>query len=86
MSAERLGGAATRAGTLRGSEVFEAGARTLGRTGYTVSPVGFGGYRVRDDSPAHRRALAEALRNGVNLVDLYEDIGTCPLPLDSFVF
>lgn len=75
MSAERLGGAATRAGTLRGSEVFEAGARTLGRTGYTVSPVGFGGYRVRDDSPAHRRALAEALRNGVNLVDTSTNYG-----------
>ncbi len=75
MSAERLGGAATRAGTLRGCEVFEAGARTLGRTGYTVSPVGFGGYRIRDDSPAHRRALAEALRNGVNLIDTSTNYG-----------
>lgn len=69
MPVDRLAGAATVAGTRRGAEVFEAGARTLGRTGLTVSPVGFGGYRVRDDSPIHRRALADALRSGINLVD-----------------
>ena len=69
MSAERLAGEATPQGTRRGAEAFDAGARTLGRTGLTVSPVGFGGYRVRDDSPLHRRALADALRGGVNLID-----------------
>lgn len=71
----RLPGAATVAGTLRGAESWDAGARTLGRTGLRVSPVGFGGYRVRDDSPLHRRALADALRGGVNLVDTSTNYG-----------
>ena len=66
---ERLAGAATVEGTRRGAESFEAGSRTLGRTGLTVSPVGFGCYRVRADSPLHRRALADALRAGTNLID-----------------
>ncbi|MEX1369299.1 MAG: aldo/keto reductase [Nannocystaceae bacterium] len=71
----RLHGAATAEGTRRGSGSFEAGARGLGRTGYTVSPIGFGGYRVRDDSPVHRRALADALRGGVNLIDTSTNYG-----------
>lgn len=75
MSESRLVGAATPEGTRRGAESFGAGARTLGRTGYTVSPIGFGGYRVRDDSPLHRRALADALRGGVNLVDTSTNYG-----------
>ncbi|MCA9709900.1 MAG: aldo/keto reductase [Myxococcales bacterium] len=76
MSGEpRLSGAATVEGTRRGAESFEAGARTLGRTGLSVSPVGFGGYRVRDDSPVHRRALADALRGGVNLIDTSTNYG-----------
>ncbi|MEM9455724.1 MAG: aldo/keto reductase [Myxococcota bacterium] len=75
MSESRLVGAATVEGTRRGAESFGAGARTLGRTGYTVSPVGFGGYRVRDDSALHRRALADALRGGVNLVDTSTNYG-----------
>lgn len=64
-----LRGAATPAGTRRGADSFGAGARTLGRTGLTVSPVGFGAARVRDDAALHRRALVDALRGGVNLVD-----------------
>ena len=64
-----LAGAATEAGTLRGAESFGAGARTLGRTRLHVTPIGFGGYRIADGSPIHRRALADALRGGVNLVD-----------------
>ncbi len=75
MSEARLSGAATVEGTRRGAESFDAGARTLGRTGYAVSPVGFGGYRVRDDSPVHRRALADALRGGVNLIDTSTNYG-----------
>lgn len=75
MSEPRLSGAATVPGTRRGAESFGAGARTLGRTGYSVSPMGFGGYRVRDDSPVHRRALADALRGGVNLVDTSTNYG-----------
>ena len=64
-----LAGAATEAGTLRGAESFGAGARTLGRTKLHVTPIGFGGYRIADGSPVHRRALADALRGGVNLID-----------------
>lgn len=69
MSASALPGGATPSGTRRGADSFGAGARALGRTGLTVSPVGFGASRARDDAPLHRRALADALRGGVNLVD-----------------
>ncbi len=41
----------------------------LGRTGWLVSRVGFGGYRVDTRSAAHREALRHALRAGVNLLD-----------------
>ena len=41
----------------------------LGRTGLTVCRLGFGGYRVNDDTPVHRSALERALAGGVNLVD-----------------
>src|SRR5262249_56608768 len=41
----------------------------LGATGLTVSRVGFGGYRVDDDTPEHRAALERAFHGGVNLVD-----------------
>src|SRR5262245_64661692 len=41
----------------------------LGRTGLTVSRLGFGGYRVNDGAPVHRSALEQALAGGVNLVD-----------------
>ncbi len=69
MSGAALPGAATAAGTRRGADSFGAGARALGRTGLSVSPVSFGAARVRDEAPLHRRALADALRGGVNLVD-----------------
>ncbi|MBL4686089.1 MAG: aldo/keto reductase [Nannocystaceae bacterium] len=74
-STERLEGGATQEGTRRGAESFGAGARTLGRTGWSVTPIGFGGYRVRDESPVHRRALADALRGGVNLIDTSSNYG-----------
>ena len=41
----------------------------LGRTGLTVCRLGFGGYRVNDETPVHRSALEQALAGGVNLVD-----------------
>lgn len=69
MTDERLAGRATAAGTHRSAESFGAGARVLGRTGLSVTPIGFGGYRVTDGSAVHRRALADALRGGVNLID-----------------
>ena len=41
----------------------------LGRTGLTACRLGFGGYRVNDETPVHRSALERALAGGVNLVD-----------------
>jgi aryl-alcohol dehydrogenase-like predicted oxidoreductase len=41
----------------------------LGRTGLTVSRLGFGGYRVDDETPEHREALVAALTAGCSLID-----------------
>jgi uncharacterized protein YyaL (SSP411 family)/aryl-alcohol dehydrogenase-like predicted oxidoreductase len=41
----------------------------LGATGLTVSRLGFGCYRVDDETPAHREALIQALLGGCSLVD-----------------
>ena len=41
----------------------------LGRTGLQVSRVGFGGYRVDDETIGHRQALELALDQGCNLID-----------------
>jgi len=41
----------------------------LGTTGLVVSRLGFGGYRVDDETPEHRAALEAALAAGVNLID-----------------
>jgi aryl-alcohol dehydrogenase-like predicted oxidoreductase len=46
-----------------------AGSTALGATGLTVSRVGFGGYRVDDETAEHREALERALRAGCNLID-----------------
>ncbi len=43
--------------------------RTLGKTGFRVGSIGFGGYRVHHDSAQHAKALRYALLNGVNLID-----------------
>jgi aryl-alcohol dehydrogenase-like predicted oxidoreductase len=43
--------------------------RTLGRTGLTVSTLGFGTYRTGRELPYHRQALEEALKQGCNLID-----------------
>jgi uncharacterized protein YyaL (SSP411 family)/aryl-alcohol dehydrogenase-like predicted oxidoreductase len=67
-----LAGRATAEGTARYA-ARQSTARTgygpLGTTGLTCSRVGFGGYRVDDDTDAHRDALAHALRSGCNVVD-----------------
>jgi uncharacterized protein YyaL (SSP411 family)/aryl-alcohol dehydrogenase-like predicted oxidoreductase len=65
-----LAGSATPAGTAayrRGHD--PAGFGALGSTGLVCSRVGFGGYRVDDETPEHREALLQALRGGCNLVD-----------------
>lgn len=46
-----------------------SGYTELGRTGLTVSRLGFGGYRVTDTVPEHREALSRALTAGINLID-----------------
>jgi uncharacterized protein len=43
--------------------------RRLGRTGWIVSSLGFGTYRVDDTSPEQAGALREALAAGCNLID-----------------
>ncbi|HMC83684.1 MAG TPA: aldo/keto reductase, partial [Candidatus Polarisedimenticolia bacterium] len=42
---------------------------TLGKTGWSVSALGFGAYRVDDQTPEHREALRRALAEGCNLID-----------------
>lgn len=52
-------------------ETFEGRvpSSVLGRTGLTVSGIGFGGYRVSEHDPENRESLRLALRSGVNLID-----------------
>jgi uncharacterized protein YyaL (SSP411 family)/aryl-alcohol dehydrogenase-like predicted oxidoreductase len=65
-------GRATAEGTARYAARQPAGGTgygPLGTTGLVCSRVGFGGYRVDDDTEVHREALAHALRSGCNVVD-----------------
>jgi uncharacterized protein YyaL (SSP411 family)/aryl-alcohol dehydrogenase-like predicted oxidoreductase len=65
-----LPGAATQAGTAAHAARFNGrGCTPLGSTGLTTSKIGFGGYRIDDDVPAHREALEKALLGGCNLID-----------------
>jgi len=67
-----LGGAASPEATsalARRSPFAATGYTTLGGTGLTVSRLGFGGYRVDDETPAHHQALSDALRGGIDIVD-----------------
>ncbi|RMD87085.1 MAG: aldo/keto reductase [Calditrichaeota bacterium] len=47
----------------------EHAIRKLGKTGFRVSAIGFGGYRIHYNSIEHARALRYALLNGFNLID-----------------
>jgi hypothetical protein len=47
----------------------------FGATGLTTSRLGFGGYRIGLDDPAHRQALLEALREGCTLIDTSANYG-----------
>lgn len=62
------GGTASYAGRFS-SSIGAVGYTSLGSTGLTVSRLGFGGYRVDDETLDHRQALEHALLNGVNLID-----------------
>jgi hypothetical protein len=69
----RLEGRATPEGTAawtgRFAPAHPHGYAALGRTGLVTSRVGFGGYRVDDETPEHRAALEAALLAGCNLID-----------------
>ena len=65
-----LPGGATQAGTATyRSRFVPLGYVPLGSMGLVTSKVGFGGYRVDDETPEHREALERALLNGCNLID-----------------
>jgi hypothetical protein len=67
-----IAGHATPEATLTYRERFPDIAQTfhtLGSTGLTCSPVGFGTYRVDYRVATHRAALSSALRRGINLID-----------------
>ena len=63
-----LRGRATPEGTRRYwagfPELLAHGAVPLGRTGLSIGRVGFGTYRVDDETPDHEDALARALVSG----------------------
>ena len=43
--------------------------KNLGGTGFKISPVGFGSYRVHISVEAHHKALEHALLSGINIID-----------------
>lgn len=74
MADQLINGSATPAGTASYASRFadaigRGGYASLGSTGLTVSRVGFGGYRVDNETPEHREALEKALQDGANLID-----------------
>ncbi len=65
-----IAGHATEAGTARAAARLGVhGTATLGKTGLTVSRLGFGCYRVDDETTEHAESMRRALRGGVNLID-----------------
>jgi hypothetical protein len=73
MDGSRLPGRATAEATRAHLAAFTThaphGQAPLGGTGLLVSRVGFGSYRVDDETPEHRQALRTALLSGCNLID-----------------
>ena len=72
VGAARLAGAATGEATstyARRQGAGDSGYGPLGRTGLVCSRIGFGGYRVDDETAEHREALSRALLSGCNLID-----------------
>lgn len=47
----------------------EIKSKVLGKTRFSVSICGFGGYRIDDSVPQHQSALELALTSGINLID-----------------
>jgi uncharacterized protein YyaL (SSP411 family)/aryl-alcohol dehydrogenase-like predicted oxidoreductase len=73
IAARRTGRATPEGTAARARQFQETGAihgyGPLGSTGLTVSRLGFGGYRVDDETPEHREALIAALQAGCTLID-----------------
>ncbi|PYQ48945.1 MAG: hypothetical protein DMF78_19925 [Acidobacteria bacterium] len=72
LDARPLPGAATAEATAafaRAQPASVTGYAPLGDTGLVTSRIGFGSYRVDDETPEHRRALVKALRAGVDVID-----------------
>jgi uncharacterized protein len=61
-------GKATPEATAKAGEAL-GNYRPLGKTGLMVSRLGFGSYRVEDESSLHEDSIREALDAGVNLID-----------------
>jgi aryl-alcohol dehydrogenase-like predicted oxidoreductase len=68
---------ATSAGTKHyfKSRALGMSPQTFGKTGWTVSPVGFGSYRIEGDVPEQDQALRDALLGGCNLIDTSTNYG-----------
>jgi len=49
--------------------------QSLGQTGWQISQVGFGGYRITDGDEDHEAALRDAVLRGVNLIDTSSNYG-----------
>lgn len=65
-----LAGWATEAGTVAYAARFtSSGYAALGSTGLTASKLGFGGYRIDNETREHYEALKKALLEGCNLID-----------------
>ncbi len=70
--------------TVEGTKKYISGypeikSKVLGKTGFTVSICGFGGYRIDNGVSQHKNALELALTSGINLVDTssnYSDGGS----------
>ena len=67
--AARFAPALSSSGSDPASPAGRRGYVALGSTGLTTSTVGFGCYRIDDETPEHGEALAKALLAGCNLID-----------------
>ena len=65
----RLPGGATPEATAKLAAERPKAYKKLGKTGLMVSRLGFGGYRVDDETAEHQLALEAALEGGINLLD-----------------
>ena len=65
----RVAGGATVEATQKLASAHPEAYHSLGSTGLMVSRLGFGGYRIDDETPDHEQALLAALEGGINLID-----------------